>query len=61
MKNFSALWLIIAVLILPCMLDLERLDCTLFVIIDAMAAFLVFLRYNPECFHEDIKHVNKQK
>ena len=48
MKKFSAFWLIAAVFVAPCVLDLENLGCIAFVMVDAMAAFAVFYRYNPE-------------
>lgn len=48
MKNFSAFWLIAAIFVLPCVLDLEELGNVAFIMVDAMAAFAVFYRYNPE-------------
>lgn len=48
MKKFSAFWLIAAIFVLPCVLDLEELGNVAFIMVDAMVAFAVFYRYNPE-------------
>lgn len=48
MKKFSAFWLIAAIFVAPCVLNLENLGCIAFIMVDAMAAFAVFYHYNPE-------------
>lgn len=48
MKKFSAFWLIAALFVMPCVLDLEKLANIVFIMVDAMAAFAVFYHYNPE-------------
>ena len=48
MKKFSAFWLIAALFVMPCVLDLEKLANIAFIMVDVMVAFAVFYRYNPE-------------
>jgi len=48
MKKFSTYWLIAALFVMPCVLDLEKIGNLVFIMVDAMAAFLTFYRNNPE-------------
>ena len=48
MKDFSAIWLIVSLFVLPCTLDLERLGCIVIVMANIIASFIVFRKYNKE-------------
>ncbi len=48
MKTFSNIWLIASIAILPCVLDLERLGCVIFIMANLIGSFLLFKKYNPE-------------
>ena len=48
MKDFSAIWLIVSIFVLPCILNLERLDCLIIVMVNIIASFITFRKYNKE-------------
>ena len=48
MKTFSSIWLIVAMFVLPCILNLEKIGCILFIALNIGAAFYTFKKYNPE-------------
>ena len=48
MKTFSAIWLIISMFAMPCILNLENLWCLLIVMSNIIASFLTFRKHNPE-------------
>lgn len=50
MKNLSSIWLIVAMFVLPCILNLEKIGCIVFVAINIGLAFRSFKKYNPEYF-----------
>ena len=50
MKDFSAIWLITSMVILPCVLDMENGWCLVFIMANIIASFLVFKRQNREHF-----------
>ena len=48
MKTFSQIWFIVSICILPCTLNLERLDCCVVLLINIVLSFHFFKKYNPE-------------
>ena len=48
LKGVSSVWMMCALFLFPCILDLERLGCVLFVMANLIAAFLMFKKYNKE-------------
>ena len=48
MKDFSAIWFIVSMVVLPCLLNLENGWCLLFLMVNIIASFLVFKKHNPE-------------
>ena len=48
MKAFSSLWLIVSIAVLPCVLNLEKLGCCLFIMANIVCSFLLFKKHNPE-------------
>ena len=55
MKTFSAIYLIVSLIVLPCTLNLENLWCCLFIMVNVMVSFALFLKYNPEHILKDNK------
>lgn len=53
MKTFSAIYLIVSVFVLPCILNLEMLGCCFFIMVNVMIAFALFCKHNPECILKD--------
>ena len=50
MKTFASIWLIVAMFVLPCILNLEKIGCIIFIAINIGAALKTFKKYNPEYF-----------
>ena len=50
MKTFASIWLIVAMFVLPCILNLEKIGCIVFIAINICAALKTFKKYNPEYF-----------
>jgi 3-hydroxymyristoyl/3-hydroxydecanoyl-(acyl carrier protein) dehydratase len=48
MKDFTALWFITSMFVMPCVLNLENLWCLLIVMSNIIASFLAFRKHNPE-------------
>lgn len=48
MKDFTALWFIASMFVMPCVLNLENLWCLLIVMSNIIASFLTFRKHNPE-------------
>ena len=48
LKGFSSVWMMCALFVFPCILNLEMLGCVLFVMADLVAAFLMFKKFNSE-------------
>lgn len=48
MKTISAIWLIVSLFVLPCILNLEMMGCILFVALNIGGSFYTFKKYNPE-------------
>lgn len=48
MKKLSSIWLIVAMFVLPCILNLEKIGCIVFIAVNIGAAFYTFKKYNPE-------------
>jgi len=48
MKKLSSIWLMTSLVILPCVLDLERLGCVIFIMANLIGSFLLFKKHNPE-------------
>lgn len=48
MKAISAVWLIVSLFVMPCVLNVENLWCCVLIVANAIPSFLVFKKYNPE-------------
>lgn len=47
-KSLSAMWLISALVVVPCILNIEMMGCCIFFIANLVGAFLTFKKYNSE-------------
>ena len=50
MKAFSNVWFIVSIVVLPCVLNLGKLGCCVFVMANLVCSFLLFKKHNPEYF-----------
>ena len=48
MKVISSFWFMLSVFVLPCTLNLEKIECCLFVLANIAFSFLLFKKHNPE-------------
>jgi hypothetical protein len=48
MKQVSTIWLLLALFVFPCILNIESLKVCIFLVIDGLAAYLMFKKYNKE-------------
>ena len=48
MKTFTSIWFMMSVFVLPCTLNLERLDCCAVLLLNIVLSFIFFKKYNPE-------------
>lgn len=48
MKKISSIWLMLALFVMPCILDLENMWCLAFIAVNIGASFFTFKKYNPE-------------
>ena len=49
-KELTSIWLIVAMFILPCILNLEKIGCIVVLAINIALAFRAFKKNNPEYF-----------
>ena len=49
-KELTSIWLIVAMFVLPCILNLEKIGCIVFVAINIGLALRALKKYNPEYF-----------
>ena len=48
LKGVSSVWMMCALFLFPCILNLEKLGCVLFVMANLFGAFVMFKKYNRE-------------
>lgn len=52
MKTLATVWLILALTVVPSVLNLERLDCCVAVVVNMALAVLAARRWNPHMWND---------